>query len=164
VDVDADGMTSRWDLADAIRDRYRLRSSVVDIVDELHEGTVQCTKFDPMVGAALRIAGEAGWVPVIVSNGETRQQEAKIRHTGLDRFVADWVISQEVDVRKPNPRIFEIAAERGAHAPARRVDDRRPAGGRHRRRDDRGDPERVDPPRSALGPSSGSRRPASPTA
>jgi putative hydrolase of the HAD superfamily len=112
VDVDADGMTSRWDLADAIRDRYRLRSSVVDIVDELHEGTVQCTKFDPMVGAALRIAGEAGWVPVIVSNGETRQQEAKIRHTGLDRFVADWVISQEVDVRKPNPRIFEIAAER----------------------------------------------------
>jgi putative hydrolase of the HAD superfamily len=112
VDADADGMTSRWDLADAIRDRYRLRDSVVNIVDELHEGTVQCTKFDPMIGAALRIAGEAGWVPVIVSNGETRQQEAKIRHTGLDRFVADWVISQEVDVRKPNPRIFEIAAER----------------------------------------------------
>ncbi len=112
VDVDADGITSRWDLADAIRDRYRLRSSVVDIVDELHEGTVQSTKFDPMVGAALRIAGEAGWVPVIVCNGETRQQEAKIRQTGLDRFVADWVISQEVDVRKPNPRIFEIAAER----------------------------------------------------
>ena len=65
-----------------------------------------------MVGAALRIAADAGWVPVIVTNGETRQQEAKIRHTGLDRFVADWVVSQEVDCRKPNPRIFEIAAER----------------------------------------------------
>jgi putative hydrolase of the HAD superfamily len=112
VDVDADGLTSRWDLADAIRDRYRLRESVVDLVDEIHEGQVQCTKFDPMVGAALRIAADAGWVPVIVTNGETRQQEAKIRHTGLDRFVADWVVSQEVDCRKPNPRIFEIAADR----------------------------------------------------
>ncbi|WP_020521096.1 HAD family hydrolase [Catelliglobosispora koreensis] len=112
VDADADGMTSRWDLADAIKERYRLRTSVVDIVDELHEGQIASTKFDPMVGAALRIAADAGWVPVIVTNGETRQQEAKIRHTGLDRFVADWVISQEVDCRKPNPRIFEIAAER----------------------------------------------------
>ena len=112
VDADADGLTSRWDLADAIRDRYTLRRSVVDLVDELDEGQVDCTKFDPMVGAALRIAAEAGWVPVIVTNGETRQQEAKIRHTGLDRFVADWVVSQEVDCRKPNPRIFEIAADR----------------------------------------------------
>ncbi|GAA1418162.1 MULTISPECIES: HAD family hydrolase [Catellatospora] len=112
VDADADGLTSRWDLADAIRDRYRLRNSVVDLVEELHEGQIEATRLDPMVGAALRIAAEAGWVPVIVTNGETRQQEAKIRRTGLDRFVADWVVSQEVDCRKPNPRIFEIAAER----------------------------------------------------
>ncbi|BCJ77632.1 HAD family hydrolase [Catellatospora bangladeshensis] len=112
VDADADGLTSRWDLADAIRDRYRLRNSVIDLVEELHEGQIECTRLDPMVGAALRIAADAGWVPVIVTNGETRQQEAKIRRTGLDRFVADWVVSQEVDCRKPNPRIFEIAAER----------------------------------------------------
>jgi putative hydrolase of the HAD superfamily len=112
VDADADGLTSRWDLADAIRDRYRLRNSVIDLVEELHEGQIECTRLDPMVGAALRIAADVGWVPVIVTNGETRQQEAKIRRTGLDRFVADWVVSQEVDCRKPNPRIFEIAAER----------------------------------------------------
>lgn len=112
VDADADGLTSRWDLADAIRDRYRLTHSVVDLVEELHEGQIESTRLDPMVGAALRIAAEAGWVPVIVTNGETRQQEAKIRRTGLDRYVADWVVSQEVDCRKPNPRIFEIAAER----------------------------------------------------
>jgi putative hydrolase of the HAD superfamily len=112
VDADADGLTSRWDLADAIRDRFRLHHSVIDLVEELHEGVVDCTKLDPMVGAALRIAADAGWLPVIVTNGETRQQEAKIRRTGLDRFVAEWVISEEVDCRKPNPRIFEIAAER----------------------------------------------------
>ncbi|NUT18290.1 MAG: HAD family hydrolase [Hamadaea sp.] len=112
LDVDADGLTDRWDVAEAIRDRYAIRASIVDMVDELFEGMIEHTRFDPMVGAALRIAADAGWIPVIVTNGSTRMQEAKIRRTGLDRFVADWVISEEVDCRKPNPRIFEIAAER----------------------------------------------------
>lgn len=113
LDIDADGMTDRWDVAEAIRDRYALRVSIVDLVDELVEGIIANTRFDPMVGAALRIAEDAGWVPVIVTNGTVRSQEAKIRRTGLDRFVVDWVISEEVDCRKPNRRIFEIAAERG---------------------------------------------------
>jgi putative hydrolase of the HAD superfamily len=65
-----------------------------------------------MVACALKIAGDAGWVPVVVSNGGTRRQEAKIRSTGLDRYLADWVISEEAGVSKPNPRIFAIAAER----------------------------------------------------
>jgi putative hydrolase of the HAD superfamily len=112
LDIDADGMTDRWDVAEAIRDRYGLRVSIVDLVDELYEGMIENTRFDPMVGAALRIAEDAGWVPVIVTNGSVRSQEAKIRRTGLDRFVVDWVISEEVDCRKPNARIFEIAAER----------------------------------------------------
>jgi putative hydrolase of the HAD superfamily len=39
-------------------------------------------------------------------------QEEKLRRTGLDRYLADWVISEEAGCRKPNPRIFGIAAER----------------------------------------------------
>ena len=64
------------------------------------------------MACALRIADDAGWVPVVVSNGAVRQQDAKIRRTGLDRYVADWVISEEVGVSKPNPRIFALAAQR----------------------------------------------------
>jgi len=112
LDVDADGLTSRWDVAEAIRTRYGLRVPVIDLVEEVREGMIARMRFDPMVAAALRIADEAGWVPVVVTNGETRVQERVIRSTGLDRYVADWVISEEVDVRKPNPRIFQIAAER----------------------------------------------------
>ncbi|MBB5873092.1 putative hydrolase of the HAD superfamily [Allocatelliglobosispora scoriae] len=112
LDLDADGLTSRWDVAEGIRQRYDLLVSIVDLVEELYQGAIEYTKLDPMVGAALRIAEDAGWVPFIVTNGDVRQQEAKIRRTGLDRFVLDWVISEEVDCRKPNPRIFEIAAER----------------------------------------------------
>jgi putative hydrolase of the HAD superfamily len=112
LDVDADGLTSRWDVADALRARYDLRVPVLDLVDEIRESVAAQIRLDPMVAAALRIADEAGWVPVVVANGETRVQEQVIRRTGLDRFVADWVISEQVDVSKPSPRIFELAAER----------------------------------------------------
>lgn len=112
LSVDADGLTDRWDLADAIRERYRLRMSSIDLVEELHDGVVEHTRLDPLVACALRIADDAGWVPVVVSNGTVRQQDTIIRRTGLDRYIADWVISEEAGVSKPNPRIFALAAER----------------------------------------------------
>ncbi|MET8837243.1 HAD family hydrolase [Micromonospora sp. NPDC004540] len=112
LSVDADGLTDRWDVADAIRDRYGLRMPSIDLVEELHDGVVAFTRLDPLVACALRIADDAGWVPVVVTNGTSRQQDAKIRQTGLDRYVADWVISEEAGVSKPNPRIFALAAQR----------------------------------------------------
>jgi putative hydrolase of the HAD superfamily len=112
VSVDADGLTSRWDLADLIRDRYQLRIPAIDVVDELNEGPRAFERLDPMVGCALEIAADAGLVPVVVTNGPAEQQEARIRRTGLDRYVADWVISEQCGVSKPNPRIFALAAQR----------------------------------------------------
>ncbi|MFI7426948.1 HAD-IA family hydrolase [Micromonospora sp. NPDC049836] len=112
LSIDADGLTDRWDVADAIRDRYGPIMSGIDLVEELHDGVVAYTRLDPLVACALRIADDAGWVPVVVTNGVVRQQEAKIRRTGLDRYVADWVISEEAGVSKPNPRIFALAAHR----------------------------------------------------
>ena len=109
LDADADGLTDRWDLADALRDRYLLRTPLIDLVEGMRDGVVHNTRLDPLVACALTIAGNVGWVPVVVSNGPTRQQEAKIRKTGLDQYLADWVISEEAGV---NPRIFAIAADR----------------------------------------------------
>ena len=112
LSVDADGMASPWDVADALRDRYRLRVSSVDMVEEIRTGVMERLRLDPLVACALGIAEDSGWVPVVVTNGDTETQEAKLRRTGLDQYLADWVISQEAGVRKPNPRIFAIAAER----------------------------------------------------
>jgi putative hydrolase of the HAD superfamily len=112
LSIDADGLTDRWDVADAIRDRYRLRTPSIDLVEALHDGVAEYTRLDPLTACALRIVDDAGWVPVVVSNGTVRQQDAKIRRTGLDRYVADWVISEEAGVSKPNPRIFVLAAQR----------------------------------------------------
>jgi putative hydrolase of the HAD superfamily len=112
LSVDADGLTSRWDLADAIRDRYRLRIPSIDMLEELHQGPLAFEKLDPLVACALQIARDAGWVPVVVTNGSAEQQDTRIRRTGLDRCIADWVISEQAGVSKPNPRIFALAAQR----------------------------------------------------
>ncbi|HEX8348305.1 MAG TPA: HAD family hydrolase [Actinoplanes sp.] len=112
LSVDADGLTSRWDLADSIRDRYQLRVPSIDILEELRQGPQAFERLDPLVACALQIAGDAGWVPVVVTNGPAEQQESRIRRTGLDRYVADWVISEQAGVSKPNPRIFALAAQR----------------------------------------------------
>jgi len=112
LSVDADGLTPRWDLADLIRDRYALAIPSIDILEELHEGPLAHEKLDPMVGCALQIAGDAGFIPVVVTNGQSDLQTSRIRRTGLDHYVADWVISEQAGVSKPNPRIFALAAQR----------------------------------------------------
>jgi putative hydrolase of the HAD superfamily len=112
LSVDADGLTPRWDLADLIRDRYQLNIPSIDILEELHEGPLSFEKLDPLVGCALQIAGDAGFVPVVVTNGQSEVQDGRIRRTGLDRYIADWVISERAGVSKPNPRIFALAAQR----------------------------------------------------
>ncbi len=60
-------------------------------------------------GCGRRILG--GWRPLVVTNGTVRQQERKLRHTGLAGHVAGWVISEGAGVRKPDPRVFRLAAE-----------------------------------------------------
>ncbi|PZM94784.1 MAG: haloacid dehalogenase [Actinobacteria bacterium] len=112
LSVDADGLTDRWDVAEAIRDRYRLPYSLIDLVEALYEGVIEYVRLEAPVACALEIAYQAGWVPVVVSNGSLREQDAKIRRTGLGRYLAGWVISEEVGVSKPNPRIFALAADR----------------------------------------------------
>jgi putative hydrolase of the HAD superfamily len=110
--VDADGLASFWDVAEALRDRYRLRAPAIDLMEDVRDGVLERLYLDPLVACALGIAENAGWRPVIVTNGPAALQEAKLRRTGLDRHVAGWVISEEAGVRKPNPRIFAIAADR----------------------------------------------------
>ena len=112
LSVDADGQTSAWDIAEAVKDRYGLRASLFDIVAVVRNGVLANVRLDPLVACALSIAEDAGYVPVVVTNGETAQQEAKLARTGLDRYVANWVISEEAGVRKPHPHIFMMAAER----------------------------------------------------
>jgi len=107
--TDNDGYEPRERFAERIAERFRLEADAV--LSQLRTGMVDQIELDPQVGRALGEAVAAGWSPVVVTNGSVRQQEAKLRHTGLDHLVAGWVISEGAGVRKPDRRIFELAAE-----------------------------------------------------
>lgn len=62
----------------------------------------------PGVGPLLeRLHGRV--TVVIVSNNETAEQEEKLAFLGFERWVDHLVVSEEVGVAKPDPRIFEAA-------------------------------------------------------
>jgi putative hydrolase of the HAD superfamily len=66
--------------------------------------------------AAWLVTADAGWAPFVVTNGTVAQQERKLRHTGLDREVAGWVISEGVGLRKPDPAIFRLTVEQAGQS------------------------------------------------
>ncbi len=108
VEADRDGYRRREELAEMIAARYRLDAR--DVLVDLRAGMVDQLSPDPRVAAALTRVTAAGYLPVVVTNGTVAQQEAKLRRTGLDGLVAGWTISEGAGVRKPDRRIFELAA------------------------------------------------------
>jgi putative hydrolase of the HAD superfamily len=113
VAADRDGLEPRERLAAMIGERFGLdRRAEAGLAAELRGGLVRQIIPDAAVTRALRDARAAGWVPFVVTNGTVEQQERKLRHTGLDRDVAGWVISEGAGLRKPDPEIFRFAAAR----------------------------------------------------
>jgi FMN phosphatase YigB (HAD superfamily) len=74
-------------------------------------GYLACYRLDPAVATALAGLRADGWKLGVVTNGPLGQAD-KITGTGLDRLVDGWAVSGEIGVRKPDRRIFEVAAER----------------------------------------------------
>ena len=109
--ADDDGFAARSDVAKAMRDRWGLTESEDDLTELLLFGHLDYLQLDAEVITGLSRASAAGWTAIVVTNGPVRQQEQKLRNTGLDRHVAGWVISEAAGFRKPDERIFQAAGE-----------------------------------------------------
>lgn len=60
----------------------------------------------------------------ILSNGFIKTQYQKLNFSGLDKYIARTIVSEEIGINKPNPRIFEYAiGETGATEPFLMVGD-----------------------------------------
>jgi putative hydrolase of the HAD superfamily len=117
VTADRDGLEPRERFAAMIAERFGLGGRDEGaILAELRGGLVRQLVADDAVIVALRRARAAGWTPFVVTNGTVAQQERKLRHTGLDREVAGWVISEGAGLRKPDPAIFRLAAEQAGQS------------------------------------------------
>ncbi|WUF75568.1 HAD family hydrolase [Streptomyces nojiriensis] len=109
--IDAGGYTAREEVAAAMTDRYRDTAPFEAIHALLDHGAADRVVLRDSSREALERAQADGWACVIVTNGRTAQQEAKIRHAGLDRLVQGWVISEAVGRKKPEPEMFHAAAD-----------------------------------------------------
>ncbi|MFJ3223330.1 HAD family hydrolase [Streptomyces sp. NPDC086783] len=66
----------------------------------------------PAVLDSLARLRDASWTVGVVTNGPSDIQRAKIHATGLADLVDGIAASGDIDVRKPDPRLFELAAAR----------------------------------------------------
>ncbi|MFI5527859.1 HAD family hydrolase [Kitasatospora sp. NPDC051853] len=94
------------------RERFGLGPSVEELWGRYRARMPELIGCPPAALAALAKLREAGWRTAIVTNGGEDVQLAKIRRTGLAELVDAWCVSEEAGVRKPEPGIFRLAAER----------------------------------------------------
>lgn len=112
IEADRDGYEPRDSLARAIKERFRLNTAVEDLVDRLLYEHVDLMTMEDGTKKALTHAKEHGWKIAIVTNGTTTQQTLKIQKVGLAPYVDAVVISESERVKKPDLKIFQIAAQR----------------------------------------------------
>ncbi|MFE2556546.1 HAD family hydrolase [Streptomyces sp. NPDC059352] len=95
-----------------LRDTFGLDASAADLWQEyvdLMAATVTCR---PDVLEGLARLRSAGWTIGIVTNGAGDIQRAKLAATGLAGLVDGAAVSGDLEVRKPDLRLFELAAAR----------------------------------------------------
>jgi putative hydrolase of the HAD superfamily len=109
--ADDDGFAPRSEVATAMRRRWDLTESADEVTELLLFGHLDYIQLDAEVITGLSRAAAAGWPAIVVTNGQVRQQEQKLRTAGLDRHVAGWVISEAAGFRKPDERIFQAASD-----------------------------------------------------
>ena len=54
----------------------------------------------------------------VLTNGFTEVQYRKLNSTGLDRYIQRMVISDEIGIQKPDPRIFRYAEQETGAEPS----------------------------------------------
>ena len=109
---DEGGFRPRADLFAGFKERFGLPTSVETLEAAYDREHPLFTRVDEAVLDGLTSLRTAGWRVAVVTNGGTVQQGMKLDHTGIGSVVDFSCISEAVGVRKPDPVIFKLAAER----------------------------------------------------
>lgn len=110
--LDDGGTTTREEFCAHVKQRFALPLPVEVLVAEWGEGFPSRYRCVPGVLALLREARSRGWSLGVVTNGDAEVQARKLAASGLNAAVDSICISGAEGVRKPDKRIFALAAER----------------------------------------------------
>lgn len=95
-----------------LRKAFGLEASAVDLWQEyvdLMSATVICR---PEILEGLARLRAAAWTIGVITNGAGDIQRAKLAGTGLASLVDGVAVSGDLEIRKPDRRLFELAATR----------------------------------------------------
>ena len=106
------GYRPRPELFGEARQRFRLPESVEELLHLYRRRMPELAVCRKEVLTGLAELRADGWRVAIVTNGDGDSQKAKIDRTGLGTIVDAVCVSGALDIRKPDPRIFQIAAEK----------------------------------------------------
>ncbi|MFF0268099.1 HAD family hydrolase [Kribbella sp. NPDC004536] len=109
---DNGGFRPRPELFGLARERFGLAASVDYLVASYNEEHPLFAWVRPAVLDGLASLRAAGWRVAVVTNGDPAQQDLKLEYTQIDKAVDYACVSGAVGVRKPDPRIFQLAAAR----------------------------------------------------
>lgn len=93
------------------REWYGITTPPAELLAWVHDTYPVKFTLDPGVAKGLVGLREQGWKLGIVTNGTSIIQQAKIANVGLRGYVDFVIDSEAARSRKPDRRIFEIAAE-----------------------------------------------------
>ena len=111
LEYDRSGFRPRDEFFAGVRERFGVPLSVDELITGFYAEFPQLFSCAEEVRDSLVRVRAEGWRIAIVTNGSPTQ-ELKIVAAGLDGLVDTWCISGVEGVRKPDPRLLEIAAER----------------------------------------------------
>ncbi|NUW43270.1 HAD family hydrolase [Nonomuraea rhodomycinica] len=112
VRLDGDGGLPMDVFFGRVRERFSLPEPAEELWEEYRDGMPRLVVCREPVLRALEGLRDAGWRIGVVTNGMEDNQLRKIRWSGLAERVDGWAISGAEGVRKPDARLFAIAAER----------------------------------------------------
>ncbi|GII58998.1 hypothetical protein Pth03_73870 [Planotetraspora thailandica] len=112
VAVDREGVPHREEFFTRVRERFELPEQVEDLWSAYRRRMPFLVHCRSEVLDGLRRLRASGWAVAVVTNGMADNQFGKIQRTGLAEVVDAWALSGAEGIRKPDPGLFEIAAQR----------------------------------------------------
>lgn len=112
IGLDRSGYPHREVFFTMAKEHFGLPGSVDELWGQYRRRMPYLVRCRPEVMSGLSHLRASGWRVAIVTNGTADNQSGKIRQTGLAEAVDAMALSGIEGIRKPETRLFEIAAER----------------------------------------------------
>ncbi|WP_189135261.1 HAD family hydrolase [Wenjunlia tyrosinilytica] len=95
-----------------LREAFALTEPAAQLWQAYVDQVAAAVSCRPAVLNGLARLRESGWTIGIVTNGASDIQRAKLTATGLADLVDGVAVSGDIEVRKPDPQLFQLAAAR----------------------------------------------------